>query len=111
MKSKRGSTLHKPREQRTFGYDNLGVEIRVFKTAQNAGAANIAVPQTSKMLQRNSEEFGLVTVKLANNVYELEKFQTGFKNQGYSTNFVLMKGTYVLSYTSDIKKAVKFLKG
>ncbi|KKT26268.1 MAG: hypothetical protein UW13_C0020G0010 [candidate division WWE3 bacterium GW2011_GWA1_43_94] len=97
MKSKRGSTLHKPREQRTFGYDNLGVEIRVFKTAQNAGA--------------NSEEFGLVTVKLANNVYELEKFQTGFKNQGYSTNFVLMKGTYVLSYTSDIKKAVKFLKG
>ena len=110
MKFKRGIPIRKTREQRTFGYDSLGVEIRVFKTAQNAGAANIEVPQTSKTLMTNAEEFGLITVKLANNVLELEKFDAEFRSRGYATNFALMKGTTALSYTSDIKKAIKFLK-
>lgn len=105
------SKPREPRRQRTFGFDSLGVTIRVFKTAQNAGAANIDVPQPTERLERCAEEFGFVTFRCANNITELVEFNESFIKQGYATNFSLMQGNVVLSYTADIKKALKFLKG
>ncbi|KKS31080.1 MAG: hypothetical protein UV00_C0010G0003 [candidate division WWE3 bacterium GW2011_GWF1_42_14] len=92
-------------------YDSFGVEIRVFRTAANARATLIGQPQPTDRLRNNSMEFGLVTIRLANNEHELEKFNGEFYRRGYSTNFVLMRGRVVLSYTDDYKKALKFLKG
>jgi len=99
--------VHK-RVQRTFGYDSLGVEVHLYKDATNAGAARFVTDPN--IVKRNKDEFGLISIRLANNLRELAGLEKEVSADKLVPNYVLMVGTRVIEQTASSKKAEKFLK-
>ncbi|AHB40462.1 TPA: hypothetical protein DHW62_03000 [candidate division WWE3 bacterium] len=101
--------VRKPRVQRTFGYAALGVEIHLYKDATKAGAALLVTDLNT--IKGNKTEFGLVAVRLANNLDELKKITEAVSAARLVANYALMFGTRLIERTPSLKKAEKYLEG
>ena len=101
--------MRKPRTQKTFGYAALGVEVHLYKDATKAGAALLVTDLDT--VKGNKSEFGLVAVKLANNLNELKKITEAASAGRLAANYVLMYGIRVIERTPSFQKAEKYLEG